>query len=68
MNNYILVGWGSLDDKHQYINRNNSGSLYRSYINITDKALYKTPNKKDVIHGQILYIHILRPALWLYKL
>ena len=40
----------------------------RSYINITDKALYKTLNKKDVIHGQILYIHILRPVLWLYKL
>ena len=65
---YILVGGGSLDDKHHYITSNGSGSLFRSYINITDKALYTTPNKKDVINGQILSIHILRPALWHYKL
>ena len=68
----ILVAGESSNDKHQYITSNDSGSLYKSYINITDKDLYKTPNKKDVIHGQILSTHILRPAIsfiiWLYKL
>ena len=46
--NIYIGGWGSLDDKHQYTTSNDSGSLYRSYINITDKALYNAPNKKDV--------------------
>ena len=68
----ILVGGGPSDDKQQYIISNDSGSLYRSYINITDEDLYKTPKKKDVTHGQILSTHILRPAIsfiiWLYKL
>ena len=58
------MGGGHLDEKRKDITSNDSGSLYRSYINITDKSLYKSPNKKDLIHGQILSTHM----LWLYKL
>ena len=70
-----ICGWGgggSSDDKHQYITSNGSGSLYRSYINIKDKDLYKTPKKKDIIHGHILSTYILKLVIsfiiWLYKL